>query len=373
MNTDRIKKLQKSLKHPILIKKKENLFYLTGEVFDHRADEYLLVTKKTTVAFGSGLEKITWAKKVDRLKNFAKYIPAHSPLDIGYDFTYGEGEYIKSKVKSAKCKVRAVRSVVDEMRQIKDAGELAKIRQSMQIVERVFRLVRKEIKKSGMTEIKLAKFIEASGLAMGAEDVSFPAIVASGVNAAIPHHVPGSKKLKAGESIILDFGFKYKHYCSDFTRTVFLKFASKKLAEAYNQVESAYIECLSLRGSASDRSNLLLAKRLPRPSDAFGARNDSVVSGDDLYQKSVDVLAEKKLDKYFIHSLGHGTGLEIHELPNLSPKSKDILQNGMVFSIEPGVYFPKLGGIRIEDLVSVKNAAAVKFIYVPTDLISNIL
>src|SRR4029077_19340917 len=103
-----------------------------------------------------------------------------------------------------------------------------------------------------MTEISLAQFIQKNGLRMGAEDISFPAIVASGANAAIPHHVPSSKKLRAGESIIIDFGFKYKHYCSDFTRTVFLKFAPKKLAEAYEQVEKAYNECLSLRGSASD-------------------------------------------------------------------------------------------------------------------------
>jgi len=109
----------------------------------------------------------------------------------------------------------------------------------LQIVERVFKLVRKEIKKPGMTEIKLAKFIESSGLKMGANDLSFPAIVASGANAGVPHHVPSGKRLKSGESIIIDFGFKYKNYCSDFTRTVFLKSAPKKLADAYNQVEKA--------------------------------------------------------------------------------------------------------------------------------------
>ena len=92
------------------------------------------------------------------------------------------------------------------------------------------------------------------------------------------------------------------------------------------------------------------------------------LTGNDFYQKAVDVLAEKHLEKYFIHSLGHGTGLEIHELPNLSPKSQDILQNSMVFSIEPGVYFPKLGGIRIEDLVYLENGKVKKFINVPTSL-----
>ena len=366
MNTQRLKTLQKNLVKPILIKKKENLYYLTGRSFDYRAEEYLLVTKKDVVGFGSGLETMDWIKKSDRLKNLKRYI-GRSNLDIEYGFTYGEGEYLKYKGVKAK----PFRSVVDVMRQVKDADELGKIRKSMQIVEKVFALVKKEIVKPGMTEVKLAKFIQSSGLKLGAEDVSFPAIVASGANAAIPHHVPSEKKLKAGESIILDFGFKYQNYCSDFTRTVFLKTVPKKLELAYNQVEKAYNECLSLRVQPKQSS---LNNRLPRRlSDALKTpRNDEQLTGNDLYQKSVKILSEKNLEKYFIHSLGHGTGLEIHELPNLSPSSKDILKNGMVFSIEPGVYIPKLGGIRIEDLVYLKSGKVEKFINVSTKLADNI-
>jgi Xaa-Pro aminopeptidase len=380
MNFRRIKSLQSEIKNPILVKKKENLYYLTGRSFDYRAEEYLLVKKNVVIAFGSGLEKIDWAKKADRLKNIGKYLGRAKKLDIEWGFTFGEAEYIKLKVKSKKLKVAPSRSSVDVMRQVKEPEELANVRKSMQIVEKVFRLVRREIKKLGMTEIRLAQFIQSAGLKMGANGLSFPAIVASGANAAIPHHVPSSKRLQSGESIIIDFGFKYKHYCSDFTRTVFLHHAPKILAEAYNQVERAYNESmnfinqpLSLRApSASEgRGNLSSGIRLLR-SDAL-ARNDRQVRAGDVYQKCVDVLAEKKLDKYFIHSLGHGTGLEIHELPNLSPKSKDVLQNGMVFSIEPGVYIPKLGGIRIEDLVYLEGGKVKKFIKVSTKLNENII
>jgi Xaa-Pro aminopeptidase len=210
-----------------------------------------------------------------------------------------------------------------------------------------------------MTEIKLAQFIQVAGLKLGAEDVSFPAIVASGVNAAIPHHVPSQKKLKKGESIILDFGFKYKNYCSDFTRTMFLKKVHPKLETAHNQVEKAYL------GSVKYFEGSLLGQ--PQKAAFKG------VKAGDVYQKAVEVLAEKNLDKYFIHSLGHGTGLEIHELPNLSPNSKDVLSDGMVFSIEPGVYIPKLGGIRIEDLVYLEKGISHKFIRIPTDLESCII
>ncbi len=345
MDYQRLKKIQSRLTHPLLIKKKENLFYLTGQVFDHRAEEYLLITKNGAVGFGSGLEQIDWIKKSDQLGNIGKYIEPKSQLNIEYGFTYGEGKYLKFKL--PKVKISPSRSSVDIVRQTKDSSELVAVHKSMQIVEKVFTEVKAELKKKTWTEIKLAEFIIARGYKHGAEDVSFPAIVASGSNAAIPHHVPGNKMLKAGESIIIDFGYKYKNYCSDFTRTVFLKSAPKKLAESYEKVEQAYNQSISFCGKG-------------------------VIAGD-VYQKSASILAEKNLDKYFIHSLGHGTGLEIHELPNLSPKSNDIITDGMVFSIEPGVYFPKLGGIRIEDLVYMESGKCKKFINVPTALKENII
>lgn len=344
-----LESLKMQIKNPVLIKKKENLFYLTGRSLENKAEEFLLITPKKSVAFGYGLEKIDWHNKVDRLKFIGKYLKGYNQLDIEYGFTYAEGIYISSKLSSLKLKVEPKSSVVDAMRQIKTADEITKVKKSMQIVEQVFKIVKNKIRKSDITEIKLAEFIRKNGLRLGAEDVSFSPIVASGANAAIPHHVPGNKKLKPGESIILDFGFKYKNYCSDFTRTVFIKkVGNKKIEEAYNQVEKAYNGSMEFISSHKK------------------------VTGDDVYQKSVKILAEKKLDKYFIHSLGHGTGLEIHELPNLSPKSKDILENNMVFSIEPGVYIPKLGGIRIEDLVYLKNHKVEKFINVSTKLIDNI-
>src|SRR3989344_755585 len=314
MHLKRVKELQLAIGNPILIKKKENLFYLTGRSFDYRAEEYLLVNPKLintnkkrintdVVGFGSGLEQIDWVKKADSLKNIGRYIKVRK-LDIEWGFSYGEGEYLKSKFQISNFKIKPNRSPVDEMRQIKDADELSKIKKSMQIVGKVFEVVKKELRPRLWTERGLADFITKTGYKFGAQDISFPAIVASGANAAIPHHVPSSKKLKAGESIIIDFGFKYKNYCSDFTRTVFLKSAPKKLAEAYNQTEKAYNQSISFAIAG--------------------------IKAGDVYQKSVDVLAEKKLDKYFIHSLGHGTGLEIHELPNLSPHSKDILKENMI-------------------------------------------
>lgn len=346
MESLRIKRLQKSLTSPILIKKKENLYYLLGRFFEFG---YVLVKPKGKIVFlGDGLEKIEGVH-CDVLKHVGKYIEAKEKLEVFGEFTYAEVKYIKRKNPKLKVVVTVDYDPVDKMRAIKESSEIALVKKSMQIVEKVFAKVKKEIQKPGMTEEKLAAFIRREGLGLGAEDVAFPPIVASGVYAAIPHHVPGKKKLVKGESIILDFGFKYKGYCSDFTRTVFLGYAPKKLAEAYNQVEKAYNECIVMASAST------------------------VVIGNNMYQKAVETLAEKKLDKYFIHSLGHGTGLEIHELPNLSPNSKQEVTEGSVFSIEPGVYIPKLGGIRIEDLVYMERGRYKKFIQVPTSLEANIL
>jgi len=198
----------------------------------------------TDVVFlGDGLEKIDGVK-VDFLKNVGKYISKRETLEIFGEFTFNEAKYIKVKNPKLKVKILIKRDPVDHLRAVKEPEEISNVKKSMQIVERVFKLVRGRLKDTDRkrinTEIGLAKFIEQSGLKMGANDLAFPAIVASGANAAIPHHVPTAKKINAGESVIIDFGFKYKDYCSDFTRTVFLKTAPKKLAESYNQTEKAY-------------------------------------------------------------------------------------------------------------------------------------
>jgi|GEM_PF-808282 len=378
MISSRVKKLQSSLEHPLLIKKKENLLYLTGRLFMHG---YLLVNPihplrstlyPNVIFFGDGLEKIEGVK-IDRLKNLPLYLGKAKALDLEEEFTFAEYNYIRQKIKDLRLKIKLnhVKSPVDFQRAVKDSGEIRLIGKSMKIVERVFGLVRKEIKKPGMTEVRLAGFIKQAGLKLGAEDVSFPPIAASGANAAVPHHVPSKKLLKVGEPIILDFGFKYKGYCSDFTRTLFLKKIPARLEQAYNQVEKAYWEAIKHIGSSQASSITHNARskttRVARPQDAI-----RIIAGD-VYQKAVDVLAEKQLEKYFIHSLGHGTGLEIHELPNLSPRSKDKLENGMVFSIEPGVYIPRLGGIRVEDLVYLEKGQIKRFIAVSTKLSDNII
>ncbi|HVY67626.1 MAG TPA: M24 family metallopeptidase [Patescibacteria group bacterium] len=362
MNIHRVKKLQSVLKNPLLIKKPENLLYLTGYSFMHG---YLLVNpsrpsqREGVVFFGDGLERPPKVR-TDFLSNIGAYVNS-GRLELEDRFTLAEYDFIKSKLRQQenRAAIGYVRSPVDAQRVIKEPGEIALVKKSMQIVEQVFMQVKKKLRggrtTSALTEIELAEFIKAAGLRLGAEDVSFPPIVAAGPHAAVPHHVPDKTRLRPNQSIILDFGFKYKNYCSDFTRTVFLRAAPRKLAEAYECTERAYRESIEF-------INRFSASSPGRGVEAAG-----------VHRRAVAVLAEKRLNKYFIHSLGHGSGLEIHEAPGLSPASLDTLKDGMVFSIEPGVYLPKTGGIRIEDLVYLEGGRCRKFIEVPTLLKENII
>jgi Xaa-Pro dipeptidase len=217
----------------------------------------------------------------------------------------------------------------------------------MRLCKTVFSLIQKELGANNHTEQSLARYIRLQGYRLGADEVSFEPIVASGPNAAVPHHSPGTRKLRAGETIILDFGFKVGGYCSDFTRTIFLRRASAGLADVYRAVEAAYRR-------------------------AFLAAQPGLLASA-LHGEASDELSTRGYGRFFIHNLGHGCGLEIHEPPWISPGGTATLSDGMVFSIEPGAYLPGRGGVRIEDLVYLTQKGARKFISVPTDLKSNII
>jgi len=341
MKPGRIKLLQRKLDRPLLVSKKEHLLYLTGHSF---IDGYLLVwPKKPAVYLGNGLETIKGLNS-DYIFNLHKHIKK-GQLNIENHLTLKELSYLKKKLPGVQ--IKPLEGAVEQLRLIKSAQELDHLSEAYRITALVFANVKRMLKKQQWTEAGLAQYIRIWGLEYGADDISFEPIVAAGANAAIPHHRPTSRILKSGETIVIDFGFKVQGYCSDFTRTVFLQRASKKWQKIYRQAEAAY-------RAAFDGVH----------SGLTGGEADSLAR---------DHLRRAKLDRYFIHSLGHGTGLEVHEQPSVSPQIKTILEDGMVFSIEPGVYLVGQGGVRIEDLVYLQNGRPQYFTFVPTDLTSNII
>jgi Xaa-Pro aminopeptidase len=215
--------------------------------------------------------------------------------------------------------------VVARLRAVKDEAELGAIRRAARITDAAYeRLARETL--VGRTEADVAWWLEQVLREEGAEALAFPAIVAAGPNAAMPHHHPGNRKIGPGETVIVDAGAQVGGYCSDCTRT----FATGALSD---RLRKAYALCHSAQESA------LVAVRAG--ADASG----------------LDTIARDRIEESglapVLHGLGHGVGLEVHEQPVLRPESPDTLVARNVVTVEPGVYLAGEGGVRIEDLVVV--------------------
>ena len=224
-----------------------------------------------------------------------------------------------------------------KLRQIKTAREIKTMKRAFDYGNKILDRVMNNFK-DFKTESQVAAFLDYESKKLGL-GLSFPPIVASVSNGSMPHDEPRYVKLKNGFCVI-DFGVKYKGYCTDITRTIYLSKISKKEKQIYNLLLDI-------------QKNIISTIKID---DNCGK----------IYENCVKSLG--KYSKYFIHGLGHGVGVEIHELPNLTLNSKDKLMKNMVFTIEPGVYFPREFGIRIEDS-ALMGKRAVILTKVPKDLL----
>ena len=214
------------------------------------------------------------------------------------------------------------------LRTIKDEKEISKIEKACRLGDETFNYILKKIR-LGVSEKDVANKIEFF-IKKNGGDLSFPTIVAFGKNSAIPHHQASDQRLTTKDQVILlDFGVKLDNYCSDMTRTIFFGSANAEFKKMYNTV-------LKTQTKAIEMLNTKYLIHNTKASSIDKVARDYIIS---------------KGYPSIPHSLGHGVGIEVHENPHLSPKSKDILKEGMVFSIEPGIYLPNSGGVRIEDLV----------------------
>lgn len=232
------------------------------------------------------------------------------------NFTLNSYKYLKKQFKKIKSKDIALECL--KLREIKTQKEINYLKKSCYYADKILQKTIKNFK-SFRTESEIAAFLEYETKKLGLE-LSFNPIVASGSNGGMPHHVPLNAKIKKG-FCVLDFGVKYKGYCSDITRTIYFGNPSKKEKEIYNML-------LKIQKGTINQIT-----------------SNKKCSG--LYDFVVKNLG--KYSRYFTHGLGHGVGVEIHELPNLTLNSKDRITSNKVFTIEPGVYFPRRFGIRIED------------------------
>jgi len=221
--------------------------------------------------------------------------------------------------------------IVEQLRSIKEPEELGFITKAVELADAAVEQAR-DVIRVGMTEKQAAWEIEKSLRQGGSEGIAFEIIVASGPNSALPHARPTEKAICSGEPLLIDMGAKVGGYCSDLSRTLFLGQANKTFQEIYHIVlnaQAAAIEGIKSEMPASQ------ADRLARSIIEQAGHGDA-----------------------FGHGLGHGVGLAIHESPMLNPSSSDSLADGMVFTIEPGIYLAGQGGVRIEDMVVLENGRA---------------
>lgn len=258
--------------------------------------------------------------------------PADAPLAVEADhLTLAAAAALRrdlSEAGAGGATVVETSGLVEEVRRAKDAGELELVARACRVADEAWtHLLTAGLIAPGRSERDVAADLEHAMRRAGSDGTAFDTIVASGPNGALPHHVPGDRLLAEGDLVVVDFGATVGGYASDCTRTVALGAAPDRLLEAYDLVLRA-----QLAGVAAVRPGLPCAEL------------DAV---------SRDLIAAAGFGEYFGHSLGHGVGLDVHEAPAVSSRSTSTLSDGDVITVEPGVYLPGLGGIRIEDTVAV--------------------
>jgi Xaa-Pro aminopeptidase len=223
-------------------------------------------------------------------------------------------------------RLKDTHSAVERLRLVKDGEELPLIREAVTLGAKLFdRAV--EVLRAGVTEVEVAAEMELVARRAGADAMSFPTIIAAGARSALPHGRASLQPIPSGGFVVCDFGVILAGYCSDQTRTVWVGPVSAKARHVYDAVREAQ----------------QAAVEAVRPG----------ISAGDVDSAARNVLHKAKLAEYFTHSTGHGVGLEIHEAPRIAAGQRDLLEPGMVITIEPGVYFPGEWGVRIEDMVVV--------------------
>jgi Xaa-Pro aminopeptidase len=232
--------------------------------------------------------------------------------------------------------------LVEGLRQVKDSGEIARIEEACRIADEALTLIRPGLD-AAPSESEFGRTLDFKMRELGAAGPSFETIVAAGPNAAKPHHRPGPDRIDKGYPVVLDFGALVDGYCSDMTRTVWV-----------GRIESDELRRAVLVVMASQAAGVAAVKPGAQCSEVDRACRD--------------VITEAGWADAFVHGAGHGVGLDIHEAPSVAATSTDTLEVGHVVTVEPGVYLPGLGGVRIEDTVLVTEDGSRPLTSTPKDL-----
>ncbi|MDI6716042.1 MAG: Xaa-Pro peptidase family protein [Actinomycetota bacterium] len=325
----------------LMVSEPNNIFYLSGSSGGYTgarvrllidSSESILVIDRRyyeeTIRSAFADKIIPWTKS--SFEELVGLVKGAAYQSLGFEashITVKQFERLKREFEGIK--LVGTSGLVEPLREVKDAYEIQKITKAAEIGDAAFQYILDFIK-PGVTEIDISIELDYFMRKNGSEKSSFETIVASGVNSAVPHATPSGKKIEVGDFVKMDFGAVVGGYHSDMTRTVVVGKASKKQKQIYSLVKEAQETALS--------------KVAPK------------VECQELDSIARELVGKKGYGEAFVHNLGHGVGLEVHEAPVLGKGSKDVLKSNMVITIEPGIYISNLGGVRIEDLVLVTKA-----------------
>lgn len=338
-----------------------NIAYLTGytgfSMLDR--DAFVLVTNNSQYIFTHGIYKEDVKQKIKHftLVDMKRENPISQAVKTiiekeqikklafeAFDLRVSEFDRLTNHIDK---KILISSNLVNTLRIKKSHEEIRALKQACEIGDKAFAIISKELR-TGMTETEVAALLEFYIKREGA-DISFPTIVAFEENAAHPHHMPTNKLLEKNNIVLIDFGVLASGYCSDMTRTMCFGKPTTEKQRVFETVQKSQQQAVAFIERKLLKNEILRARAVDEVSRKY------------MIEKGYPSMP---------HSLGHGIGLEVHESPRLTPLSEELLEEGNIFSIEPGIYLPGNMGVRIEDLFAIENNKLKKLTHASIDFVT---
>lgn len=290
----------------------------------------------------SGAEVILWTAGNGFREQIAALVKAHGVVKLGFEEEFMSVSSHTAWTKAVEAQFVPASELLTTLRQVKDAGELAAMREAQRVTDEALLEILNFIK-PGLTESEVAARLTYIMARKGAERNSFDPIVACGANGSKPHAVPGPAVIQSGQFVTMDFGCVVHGYCSDMTRTVAVGQPTEEMELVYNTVL-----CAQLAGIAAAHAG---------------------VTGKEVHEAGAKVIADAGYGEYFGHGFGHSLGIEIHENPGFHLRNDKPIPAGALLSAEPGIYLPGKFGVRIEDVIMLTEGGCIDITHSPKQLI----
>ena len=332
----------------IIITNLKNIYYLSafwgtaGTILVTQKAQYLLTDSRYSIAAREAAVDFEIVETREAFVEIAKLLKKEDVSQVGFEdgVTYAEFQTMQHQL--AGLTLHATTSFIETQRQIKSPSEIATIKKACAISDQAFNDLLKFVE-PGKTEMEIANFLDFKMRDLGASGISFDTIVASGKRSALPHGRATHKPIEFGDTVTVDFGCYYDHYASDMTRTFFVGEVSPKMQEIYHVVQQAQQAVTNISAPGLTYADYDRAAR--------------------------DMIETAGYGEAFSHGIGHGLGLDVHEIPYFSKTSQECLAEHMVITNEPGIYLENIGGVRIEDDLHITSQGVEVLTLAPKELI----